>query len=511
MEKSIFLTMDVLEVRSPKRRSISYDFSNLARDEAREGNVKDVRDILDSCPADKKEEFLKNLNGFQRLFERFLDDEENKQIQWGNISPPPEDMIKSYETLNKPTTNIKEILDKLVVVKLNGGLYNVMGCTGPRCVITVRNEFTFLDMHVQQVEKLNNKYGCEIPIVLMNSFNNHEETQKVFRKYTHVNVPLYCFKQSQYPQIFKESFRTVPRSMSEEDKESWYPPGHGDFYQSFYNSGLLQKFIDDGKEYLFVSNIDNLGATIDLSILNYLLSQSCEQRSEFVMEVTDKTKADVIGGTLIKYKEKLRLLEISQVPKDYVEDFKAVSKFRIFNTNNLWVQLPAIKNLVESHMLCMEIITNNTQINNGDKIIELSTAIGAAVKCFNHSIGVNVPRSRFLPVKTCSDLLLVMSNLYNMSNGTLLMSSQRQFSTTPFVKLGNYFKKVKEFLKRFDGIPDIIDLDHLTVAGDVTFGRGIVLRGTVIIIANHGERIDIPSGTILENKIVSGNLRIMNH
>jgi len=59
--------------------------------------------------------------------------------------------------------------------------------------------------------------------------------------------------------------------------------------------------------------------------------------------------------------------------------------------------------------------------------------------------------------------------------------------------------------------PDLLELDHLTVSGDVTFGKGVTLKGTVIIIANHGERIDLPAGTILENKIVSGNLRILDH
>ena len=48
---------------------------------------------------------------------------------------------------------------------------------------------------------------------------------------------------------------------------SWYPPGHGDLYSSFHNSGLLDQFIKQGKEYVFVSNIDNLGATVDMSIL----------------------------------------------------------------------------------------------------------------------------------------------------------------------------------------------------------------------------------------------------
>lgn len=107
---------------------------------------------------------------------------------------------------------------------------------------------------------------------------------------------------------------------------SYYPPGHGNFYEAFYNSGLLQKFIDQGKEYIFLSNIDNLGATVDLNILNYIVNGS--QKPEFVMEVTDKTRADVKGGTLIQYQSKLTLLEIAQVPKDYVDEFKSISKFR---------------------------------------------------------------------------------------------------------------------------------------------------------------------------------------
>lgn len=134
------------------------------------------------------------------------------------------------------------------------------------------------------------------------------------------------------------------------------------------------------------------------------------------------------------------------------------------------------------------------------------------MKDFGNAIGINVPRRRFLPVKKTSDLLLVMSNLYNLKNGTLSMSPQRAFPTVPLVKLGdNHFARVKEFLKRFASIPDLMELDHLTVSGDVTFGKGVVLRGTVIIIANHGDRIDIPPGAILENKIVSGNLRILDH
>jgi len=516
-------TMKTLQVdeevpASPgRRRNNSYNFMNLAKEEAKDVNDQDVKSLLQTCPSELREEFTQNLTGFQRLFNRFID-EQGREVEWRKISPPPAAFIKPHSELKVndfSTEKIRDMLSKLVVLKLNGGLGTSMGCKGPKSVITVRGDYTFLDMQVQQIEHLNKRYGVNIPLILMNSFNTHdsEDTQKVLRKYTYVNVKIHCFKQSQYPRIYKESLRAVPTDIGTSERDCWYPPGHGDMYQAFYNSGLLDQFIKEGKEYVFCSNIDNLGATIDLSILHHLMdpTKTDTENCEFIMEVTDKTRADVKGGTLIMYEDKLRLLEIAQVPKDHIEDFKAVKKFRIFNTNNLWVKLDAIKRSVENNDLHMEIINNQKQLDNGSKIIQLEMAIGAAIKCFRNSIGINVPRSRFLPVKSCSDLFLIMSNLYTMENGTLLMNPDRQFLTTPLVQLGDYFKKVKDFLGRFENIPDILELDHLTVAGNVKFGRNVTLKGTVIIIAVHGDRIDIPPGSILENKIVSGNLEILNH
>jgi len=410
------------------------------------------------------------------------------------------------------TEAIKDMLSKLVVVKLNGGLGTSMGCTGPKSAISVRNELTFLDLTVQQIENLNKVYGTDVPLVLMNSFNTDEDTEKILRKYTQIKVSIFTFMQSMYPRINRESLLPLAKTCDfAKDHESYYPPGHGDVYESFYNSGLLQKFLDMGKEYMFVSNIDNLGATVDLNILNYLMHPKVGRAPEFVMEVTDKTRADVKGGTLVHYDGKLRLLEIAQVPKEHVDEFKSVRKFKIFNTNNLWMNMKAVKKIIEERTIHMEIIVNPKTLDNGTNVIQLETAVGAAIKSFEGAIGINVPRKRFLPVKTTSDLLIVMSNLYKLKNGALEMSPLRSFPSVPLVKLGNSFKKVKDFLSRLASIPDLLELDHLTVSGDVTFGTGVTLRGTVIIIANHGDRIDIPNGAVLENKIVSGNLRILDH
>lgn len=372
------------------------------------------------------------------------------------------------------------MLNKLVVVKLNGGLGTSMGCHGPKSVIPVRSDLTFLDLTVQQIESLNKTYNTTVPLVLMNSFNTDEDTEKIVRKYKGFQVKIYTFNQSCFPRISRDSLLPVAKDFDvDKDIDAWYPPGHGDFYESFQNSGLLRQFIEEGRQYLFLSNIDNLGATVDLNILNMLLGDksNVDKPIEFVMEVTDKTRADVKGGTLIQYENKLRLLEIAQVPAEHVDDFKSVKTFKFFNTNNIWAKLDSIEHVLNEHILNMEIIINNKTLDNGVRVIQLETAVGAAMKCFDSGIGINVPRSRFLPVKKTSDLLLVMSNLYSLRGGSLVMSPQRMFPTTPLVKLGeNHFSKVKEFLGRFANIPDLIELDHLTVSGDVTFGRGVSLR-----------------------------------
>ncbi len=84
-----------------------------------------------------------------------------------------------------------------------------------------------------------------------------------------------------------------------------------------------------------------------------------DTQAEFISEVTDKTKADVKGGTLIDYEGTIRLLEIAQVPSEHVEDFKSIKKFKIFNTNNLWLNLRAVKRVLDNEELDLEIIVNN--------------------------------------------------------------------------------------------------------------------------------------------------------
>ncbi|KAG9442532.1 hypothetical protein H6P81_018386 [Aristolochia fimbriata] len=438
--------------------------------------------------------------GFINLVSRYLSGDA-QQIEWSKIQTPTDEVVVPYDSIAPPPedlTEMKKLLDKLVVLKLNGGLGTTMGCTGPKSVIEVRNGLTFLDLIVVQIESLNNKYGCKVPLLLMNSFNTHDDTQKIVEKYTNSNVEIHTFNQSQYPRLVIEDFLPLP-SKGNTGKDGWYPPGHGDVFPSLMNSGKLDSLLSQGKEYVFVANSDNLGAVVDLKILSHLV----HHQNEYCMEVTPKTLADVKGGTLISYEGRVQLLEIAQVPDEHVNEFKSIEKFKIFNTNNLWVNLKAIKRLVEAEALKMEIIPNPKEVD-GVKVLQLETAAGAAIRFFEKAIGINVPRSRFLPVKATSDLLLVQSDLYTVVDGFVIRNEVRTNPANPSVELGPEFKKVSNFLGRFKSIPSIIELDSLKVTGDVWFGANITLKGNITVAAKSGVKVEIPDGVVLENKVING-------
>jgi len=175
------------------------------------------------------------------------------------------------------------------------------------------------------------------------------------------------------------------------------------------------------------------------------------------------------------------------------------------------MNISAIKEIVQSNVLTnMDVIANEKSFE-GQRILQLETAAGAAIQFFKNGQAVNVPRNRFLPVKSTSDLFIIQSDLYQLRSGTLVMNPNRPFPTPPIVQLGDKFKEIRNYEKHIQGVVNILELDRLTISGDVYLGRNVELRGSVIIVANDGCRIDIPDGALLENKVVTGHLRILEH
>lgn len=456
---------------------------------------------------DERQAFEREMDNFFSMYQRYLvHTVKNEPLAWDRVQTPGPAQVVDYASVAQ--AGGENYLSKLAVLKLNGGLGTSMGCVGPKSIIEVRDGKSFLDLMVRQVEYLNRTYNADVPFILMNSFNTDADTDIIIEKYKGQDVNIMTFNQSRFPRIYKDTLLPLPES-ADDDDENWYPPGHGDLFESINRSGVLDQLISEGKEILFVSNGDNLGATVDFSILKYMSENNCE----YIMELTDKTRADVKGGTLIDYDGQVQLLEIAQVPKEHVEDFKSIKKFKYFNTNNLWINLKAIKRLVSQDELQMEIIPNAKVIQkNGveQTVLQLETAIGAAIRYFSNARGINVPRSRFLPVKTCSDLLLVKSDLYSLVHGSLQMDNRR-FGGAPLIKLGGHFKKVSDFQERIRHMPRILELDHLTVTGNVYIGKNVTLKGTVIIVCEDGNKIQIPNGSVLENVVITGSLNILEH
>merc|ERR1712070_315528 len=158
---------------------------------------------------------------------------------------------------------------------------------------------------------------------------------------------------------------------------------------------------------------------MDLKLLTYY----AESGAPFMMEVADRTDADKKGGHLAKKKEGggLTLRESAQCPKDDEAAFQDTSKYKYFNTNNLWVDLEQLKALFEKNegAIPLPVMLNDKTVDPRDKtstkVIQLETAMGAAISCFEGAIALQIPRTRFAPVKKCDDLVALRSDAYEIT------------------------------------------------------------------------------------------------
>ena len=236
---------------------------------------------------------------FMRLVDTYARQESS--VKWSNVKPPPPERLMQYDSLEEVPDDVElnhALLDRVVVCKLNGGLGTTMGCRGPKSCLEVDDDRTFLDLTVRQVETINIRYGVDVPLLLMNSFNTHDETRAYIRKYSEHNIRIHMFMQHCYPRISKDSLLPVAtEAFSPDTKHLWYPPGHGDIYASLFRSGLLENLINQGKEYIFISNIDNLSATVDMKVLYHLMNQG-KAIARLVL-VPSKERLVVGGGRVV--------------------------------------------------------------------------------------------------------------------------------------------------------------------------------------------------------------------
>ncbi|KAL0230538.1 hypothetical protein PCE1_004097 [Barthelona sp. PCE] len=404
-------------------------------------------------------------------------------IIWSEIEDLPESRCIGYNDLKDNTPEFS----KIAMVRLNGGLGTSMGCTGPKSVLPVQGTDTFLDIIIQQMKNIEIQHNTQVPLILLNSFNTHEASQEIIQKYPECDVR--CVLQSRMPRLNPDM---TPVPVDNENNAEWYPPGHGDVFRSLHRAGVIDSLIEEGREYIFIANVDNLGSTLNPRILGFLQKRNFE----FMMETTPKSLADLKGGMPIFYRGKLKQLETAQVPKEHMPDFCSISKFPVFNTNNLWVHLPSLKAKMDVEDLQLDIIFNPKKLE-GKPILQLEQAMGAAIGCFEDSAMLVVPRTRFLPVKTSANLMLLRSSLFvnDPVTGALLHNPncQRWKNTLnpPIINLSKEFKFVNDYEKRISSVM-IEELDHLTVSGDVIIEKDAEFVGTVIIVLPTGTSLTIP-------------------
>ena len=301
----------------------------------------------------------------------------------------------------------------------------------------------------------------------MNSFNTSKQTESLLERYKS-DLDIRFFLQNKVPRLLADSLEPCSFSQSH---NNWNPPGHGDVYFALDQSGILNEWLSQGIEYCFISNADNLGARFDPNIPAMMQ----EKQIDFLLECTKKTPLDKKGGSPCLIDNQLALLEIAQVEESDKETFYDFDRFPYFNTNNIWIYLPRLKQLIDDKRLKTNLIVNHKQIL-GKAIVQLESAMGSAISSFDHSGILVVDRSRFLPVKTTRDLLYLRSTAVKW-DGKKLYTEQK---VPTHIELSEEYSHIDALNKHF---PHPLVLDEaisLNISGPFSFGQNVSFSGNNI-------------------------------
>ncbi|UCD79769.1 MAG: UTP--glucose-1-phosphate uridylyltransferase [Desulfobacterales bacterium] len=417
-----------------------------------------------------------------------------------DIRPVGSTEIEAYSNLISYGRTGIDVLPQTVRIILNGGLGTSMGLKGAKSLIEIKDGMSFLDIIMRQAE------NSEVALAFMNSFNTQEDTLAALSKLKPSKFPI-NFLQHKFPKILQQDYS--PASWPENPKLEWNPPGHGDVYTALLTSGMLKSLLDDGIIYAFISNSDNLGARLDESLLGYF----ADHQFPFMMEVAEKTPADIKGGHLARHENgSLILREAAQCPEDELEKFQDIERYRYFNTNNIWINLNALKALFDQQKIIhLPLILNPKTMDPRDKnsppVYQIECAMGAAISLFKGATAVNVPRTRFYPVKTCNDLLAVRSDcfVYNVDESLRInpIRIKRNRPAATNVDLDpKYYGKIDDLEKRFsNGIPSLVDCDSLIIEGDVKFEKDVTIKGNVVIKNRRESQAVIKQGTVIDRDL----------
>ncbi|MFO8163292.1 MAG: UTP--glucose-1-phosphate uridylyltransferase [Thermodesulfobacteriota bacterium] len=445
------------------------------------------------------------IDTFRFYFEKLINGERG-MISRKDIIPIEKDDITDLEMIGRFAKQSRLVIKETVIIKLNGGLGTSMGLSKAKSLIEVKNGLTFLDIIAQQVLSAREKYGANIPLVLMNSFKTDEDSKNFLSKYPNLasDIPL-SFLQHKFPKVLKENLR--PGAWPLDPSCEWNPPGHGDIYFALITSGMLNQLLSKGYKYAFISNSDNLGGVLDEAILGYFASHNFP----FMIEVAEKTDTDIKGGHLARLKDGGFILrEIAQCPEKELEEFQDINVYKYFNTNNIWINLLSLKEQLEktNNVLGLPMIINPKRIDPKDdsspEVYQIETAMGSALSVFKNASAIRVPRIRFFPIKKCQDLFALWSDCYVMTpDSRITRNPKRRFGTLKIDLDDRYYKKIDQLKERFPhGAPSLIDCSSLSIKGNVYFGSQITVKGDIHIISSSSRKVYVPDGMVVNKDLV---------
>jgi UTP--glucose-1-phosphate uridylyltransferase len=432
---------------------------------------------------------------FSRFYE-LLETGETGIIREDTIDPltePP-----SLCDVDVSNLEARDAIGKTVMIKLNGGLGTSMGLDKAKTLLDVREGKNFLDLIVRQVLAARDRYDARLPLLLMNSFRTEADTLAHLARYPELPVdglPL-SFMQNQEPKLRADDL--TPVEWPDDPSMEWCPPGHGDLYPALEGSGVLDKLLAQGFRYACVSNGDNLGAVPNATVAGWFAKSG----APYAAEVCRRTVNDKKGGHLAirKADRQLILRDTAQTAPEEMVYFTDEHRHPYFHTNNLWFDLVRLRELLTARnsVLGLPLIRNEKTVDPSDpssiKVIQVESAMGAAVEVFEGATAICVGRDRFLPVKTTNELLLLRSDVYELNaEGKLVARTDK----APEVDLdGRFYKLVDDFTGRIPHAPSLRRATSLKVRGDWTFGDDIAVIGDAEL-TDEGEPQTVPDGSRL--------------
>lgn len=420
---------------------------------------------------------------------RLLEHGETGLIPESTIEPVDMEALADVEVDDAAAA---DAVGKTVAIKLNGGLGTSMGMDRAKSLLCVRRGLSFLDIIARQALHLRAEYDARVPLIFMNSFRTSEDTRAALARYGDLPVeglPIE-FLQNKEPKLLAGDL--VPAVYPKDPDLEWCPPGHGDIYTALRGTGLLDQLIEQGYRYAFVSNSDNLGAVPTAKVAGWF----AQTGAPFAIEAVRRTASDRKGGHFARRKADGRIVlrETAQTAEEDKAALADLTRHRYCSTNNLWFDLQALKQKLDERdgILGLPLIRNVKHLDPADpstpEVVQVETAMGAAIEVFEGARLIEVGRDRFIPVKTTNDLLVLRSDVYEIHPDFTL---EQVAAEVPFVDLdGDHYKLVKDFDKRFpEGAPSLAKAASLQIEGDFTFGQGVKVLGSVKLEGRGAQRV----------------------